>query len=340
MKHFHSLADIDAREVRALVERTLELADGALPRRSQKARSLGLLFLAPSLRTQASMQRAAQLVGLDVVTLAGNLWSFETTPGAVMDGDRVEHAIEAAGVLGQYVDALGLRAFPDGRSWEADRAEPLWNVFRQHAGVPLVNLESPMWHPCQALADRAALAALHVPTRAKLVVTWAWHPKGLPHAVANSSVCMAAQRGMEVVVCRPRGYDLDNGVIARAERLAAASGGSVRVSSDPLETRDAAVVLAKSWGAIGSWGDPASESARRAGQRHWRVTTDHLAPDAHFFHCLPVRRNVVVDDAVLDGPASRVLLQAKLRLHAQTALLEQLSIHAPTPTPKHPLGIE
>ena len=188
-------------------------------------------------------------------------------------------------------------------------------------------MESALWHPCQALADWATLDGLGIPRRARLVLSWAWHPRALPHAVPNSTLAMAAQRGMDVCLLRPEGYDLEPERLAEAERLAAASGGRVSVTSDRDEAlRGARVLYAKSWGSLASWGDAAAESARRAGLREWCVTNEWLraTEEARFLHCLPVRRNVVVADEVLDGPASAVIDQAENRLHAQTALLEAI----------------
>lgn len=324
MNALHTLSTLPPSEVDALAARALELFRGEAPRKAKREFALGLLFLAPSLRTQTSMQRAAQRLGIDVVTLGQGLWNLETTPGTVMDQNCAEHVIEAAGVLSRYVDVLGLRAFPAMQSWEEDASEPVWNAFREHADVPLVNLESPRWHPCQALADRAALDELEVPNNGTLVLQWCWHPKPLPHAVANSTLCMAAQRGMNVVVSAPKGLDLADDVQATARELAEESGGHVEFTTSRTASREAHVVVAKSWSARAEWGAPSTDAPRMPELRDWRVTPDSLGSETRFFHCLPVRRNVVVDDAVLDSSASAVLLQAEMRLHAQTALLEQL----------------
>ncbi|MFN8178415.1 MAG: N-acetylornithine carbamoyltransferase [bacterium] len=336
MTGLYHLGDVAAEDVQRLATRALEIEDGAVPRRFP-GRALGLLFLSPSLRTQASFQRAAARLGLDLVQLSGGangVWELETDDGAVMDRDKVEHVREAAGVLGRYVDVLAIRAFARFRSLEEDLADPLLNAFRRHAGVPVVNMESALWHPCQSLADWATLDLAGVPRRAKLVLTWAWHPKALPHAVPNSTLCMAAQRGMDVVLLRPAGYDLRDEVLAEARRLAAPSGGRVTVTDDREAAYDgAAAVYAKSWGSLDCWGDAPAEAARRAGLRDWRVTSSWMrrTDDAHFMHCLPVRRNVVVDDDVLDGPGSLILDQAENRLHAQTALLEEIVAAMPAP---------
>ncbi len=321
----YTLGELAAAEPAKLVARALELRAGAAPA-DLTGRALGLLFMNPSLRTQASFQRAAQRLRMDVVHLQGDrLWSLETRDGAVMDGGAAEHVKEAAAVLGRYVDVLGVRSFAAFRELAEDLADPLLNGFRRHAGVPVVNMESALWHPCQALADWTTLEQCRIPQRAKFVLTWAWHPKPLPQAVPNSTLCMAAQRGMEVVLLCPPGYELHDDVLAEARRLAAASGGSLSISHDRRSAlRGAAAVYAKSYGSLRHWGDAAAEAAFRAPLRDWQVTPDWLGAETKFMHCLPVRRNVVVADAVLDGPASIVLEQAENRLHAQTAILEGL----------------
>jgi len=322
---FYHLGELDGAHAAALVARALELRAGAAPQRFP-GRALALYFLAPSLRTSASFQRAAQKLGLDLLQLSGaGTWGLETRDGAVMDGDAAEHVREAAPVLGRYADLLAVRAFPKGGPAEEEFRDPVMRAFREHAGVPVINMESVLWHPCQALADWTTLEQLAVPQRAKLVLTWAWHPKPLPHAVPSSTLCMAAQRGMDVVLLRPEGWDLHADVMAEARRLADAAGGTLTVTADRAAAlAGASVVYAKSWGSLTHWGDVEAESAARANLRDWCVQPDWLADGARFFHCLPVRRNVVVADAVLDGPASAVVEQAENRLHAQTALLEDL----------------
>ena len=325
MKHFDHLGDLPLEQVAKLSARAAELRAGGAAA-DLSGRALGLFFLNPSLRTQASFQRAAAKLQMQLVQLSGaGTWGLETRDGVVMDGAAAEHVREAAAVLGRYVDVLGLRAFPGGRSLEEDLADPVMRGFMRHAGVPVINMESARWHPCQALADRATLDQLAVPQRAKFVLTWAWHPKPLPHAVPNSALCMAAQRGMEVVLAHPPGFELHADAMTEAQRLADASGGSLSVSDDPVTAcRGAAVVYAKSWGALGPWGDAEADAALRAPFRSWCVGSDWLDPGARFLHCLPVRRNVIVQDAVLDSPASVVIDQAENRLHAQTALLEEM----------------
>jgi N-acetylornithine carbamoyltransferase len=185
---------------------------------------------------------------------------------------------------------------------------------------------------------------LRVPRSGKLVLSWAWHPKPLPQAVPNSTLTMAAQRGMQVVVHRPRGFELAADVMNEARALAANSGGSISESDDLTSLDGAHVVYAKSWGSLEHYGNAEAEARARAPLRNWCVTNDWMRrarSGAHFMHCLPVRRNVVVADEVLDGPSSKVIDQAENRLHAQTALLEavfsslpQDRSRAPTRTPR------
>ena len=350
MKGLYDLSDLPARAVELLVARALALRNGAKTRRFE-GKALGLLFFNPSLRTQASFQRAAQRLGLELVQLssgANGVWGIEVDDGAVMDGANAEHVREAAAVLGRFVDVLCIRSFAGGASLERDLRDPLVNGFRRHAGVPIVNMESALWHPCQALADWTTLEQYKIPQRAKFVLTWAWHPKALPHAVPNSTLCMAAQRGMNVVVLRPRGYDLHPNAIGQAYELAALNGGTVTITDDRTSALSGArIVYAKSWASLETYGNPEQEAQLRAPLRDWCVTPDWLAQtdDARFMHCLPVRRNVVVSDEVLDGPASIVIDQAENRLHAQTALLESVFAglerkHTPRTVARTPLEIQ
>ncbi len=328
MKSLVHLGQLERDALLDLIARAGELRAGAAAERFP-GRALGLLFLASSLRTQASFQRAAGLLGLDLVQLSG-IWQLEADDDVVMDGERAEHVREAARVLSRYVDVLAVRAFAGMRDLAQDLRDPVLHAFAHHAEVPVVSMESAQWHPCQALADAATLDQHHVPSSGKFVLTWAWHPRALPHAVANSTLCMAARRGMQVVLLRPEGYDLPQHALDAARDAARASGGSLEITDDRSSAlQGAQVVYAKSWGSLEHWGDPAAESARRAPLRDWCVRPEWLSPaprssSALFMHCLPVRRGVVVDPAVLDGPHSAVIDQAENRLWAQTALLEAI----------------
>ena len=258
-------------------------------------------------------------------------WAIETELGVVMDGMGVEHIIEAARVLGRYADALAVRAFPKGNDWEEERADPIIRNFAKYCEKPVINLESVRRHPCQGLADAMTLSETFGGNThgKKFVLQWAWHPKPLPTAVPASAAIAAAHLGMDIVVARPPGYDLDPADHLAIRTLAEARGGSL-TSSDHCEAavNGADAVYVKSWGSLDHFGRPDQERELRDQHREWRMTQDLASTTRDgkgiVMHCLPVRRNVEIDDAVLDGPNSVVIDQAENRLHAQRALLLEL----------------
>jgi N-acetylornithine carbamoyltransferase len=243
-----------------------------------------------------------------------------------MDGAAAEHVREAAPVLSRYADALGVRAFPHGASLSDQRADPVLSAFARFAEVPVVNLESARWHPCQALADAMTWNEIGLNQGDPVVLTWAFHPKALPMAVPNSVVAVAAQRGLRLTVLRPAPFALDPQLISQARAVAATTGGEVVETDDLAALNGTRVVYAKSWGSLLATDDAAREAELRAPFRHWLVTPAWMARTdrGRFMHCLPVRRNVVAADAVLDSPASVVVDQAENRLHTQKALMLEL----------------
>lgn len=295
-------------------------------------RVLAMIFMDPSLRTRASFETAMFLHGGHAVILepGKGSWALETEPGVVMDGTTVEHLIEAARVLGRYADALAVRTFPKGTDWSVEREDRIIKHFAAYSERPVVNLESARRHPCQGLADALTLQEkLGDPRGRKFVLQWAWHPKALPTAVPASAAIAAAHLGMDVVIARPEGFDLDPEDLSIIRRQAERHGGSVRLTEhldEAVEGADA--VYAKSWGALPFFGRPEDERHHRAGLRHWRLTAAAMARTragrGMAMHCLPVRRNVEIDDAVLDGPWSAVVDQAENRLHVQRALLLEM----------------
>lgn len=332
LRHVLSIDDLDDVTWRHLLNSAVIYKRANVPIRPMAAgKSLGLVFLNPSLRTRTSMELAAQRLGAYVTTLTPgqDAWQLAFGDGVVMDGAEAEHVREAFGVLSRYVDALGVRVFASGTDYEQDVADAMMKEIADAATVPVVNLESAMHHPCQALAD-AAVMADHFDGDAagkRFVLTWAHHPKALPMAVPNSAVLAAARSGMHVTVARPDSHGLDAGFMETATDTAEAYGGSITETTDMDAAMDGAdVVYAKAWGGPMTYTDPEREAALRHGLTDWRVTADHMATtnDGRFMHCLPVRRNVVVDDAVLDGPHAMHLDQAEFRLHAQQALLEHV----------------
>jgi N-acetylornithine carbamoyltransferase len=329
VKNFLDLADFGRDQVVDL----LALADRLRERPEPAAlagRVLGLLFFNPSLRSMTSMRVAMARLGGESVTVtpgAGS-WQLETRSGVTMTGAAAEHIREAIPVLDSYCDALGVRAFAEGRDLAADLSERTFASIASLCRNPLINMESSANHPCQALADWKTLDDLGVPRRARFVLAWANHPRALPLAVPAAVSHMAALRGMEVVVLRPEGYALPPQLMEKVRRAAASSGGSVTETDDrEAALAGAHVVYAKEWGSTAHYGDTEADARARAGLSDWMVREPWFAaaaPGCHLMHCLPVRRNVAIADEVLDGPRSRVLQQAHNRLVVQMAVLYRL----------------
>ena len=328
MKRFLDLGELEREEVLSLLELARRLERQPEPH-ALSGKILGLLFFNPSLRTLASCQAAmARLGGSSLVIHPGQgSWQLETRNGVVMDGAAAEHVREGLPVLAAYCDALGIRAFADGRELEADLADTHFNAMAALIDKPLINLESAINHPCQALADWKTLDDLALPRAGRFVLSWVWHPRALPLAVPAAALHMAALRGMEIIVLRPEGFALPAPVMERARRAAAASGGSIRESSERAEALEGAQVLyAKEWGATACYGDAAGDARLRSSLRSWCVRNDWFAraPECRVMHCLPVRRNSAIADEVLDSARSVVQRQAWNRLPAQMAVLHQL----------------
>jgi len=328
MRRFVDLAELGRDEVLSLLELARRLERQPEPH-ALAGKQLGLVFFNPSLRTLASFQAAmARLGGSSFVINPGQgSWQLETRADVVMDGAAAEHVREAIPVLASYCDALGIRIFAEGRDLEHDLAERTFNAMAALTDKPLINLESAVNHPCQALADWKTLDDLAVPRAARFVLSWAYHPRALPLAVAATALHMAALRGMEVIVLRPDGYALPAPLMERARRAAAAAGGSVRETSARAEALAGAHVLyVKEWGATACYGDAAADARLRSALSDWCVREDWFAdaPECRVMHCLPVRRNTAIAGAVLDGPRSVVQREAYNRLPAQMAVLHRL----------------
>jgi len=293
---------------------------------------MALVFMDPSLRTRASFEAAMFLHGGHGIVLepGKGSWSLETEPGAVMDGTSVEHIKDAARVLGRYADVLGVRTFPRGDDWDTVRQDLVIRRFAEYCEKPIINLESNRRHPCQGLADALTLREkLGDPRGKRFVLYWGWHPKALPTAVPASAAISAAMMGMEIVIARPEGYELDPEDTALVRQLARQNGAMLHIHNDPDDALVGAdVVYVKSWGSVKHFGKPEEEGALRAGLRDWRLTSARMRATrggkAQVMHCLPVRRNVELDDDVIDGPSSAVVDEAENRLHVQRALLLEM----------------
>lgn len=329
-KDFLTTADLSQEHLQALIQSGLNFKNGADQSKPLAGKSVALVFFNPSLRTRASMQVGVYELGGNAVVLepGGTSWTLEHRHGAVMDSDKTEHVKEFVRVLGRYCCAIGVRTFAALKDWEAERVDPILQAFAEYADVPVVNLESAMHHPCQALADMMTIREQFGEARKKVLLTWAWHPKPLPMAVPNSFALAAAQMGHDLVIAHPSGYELDDELMGRMRRSAGAAGGSVTVENDVEAAFNGVdVVYAKSWGSRNFYGAAEKEMAERA-QHRARWITDaakmRLTNSAIFMHCLPVRRNVIVTDEVIDSPRSVVIDEAENRLHVQKAILKQL----------------
>ena len=330
MKDFYNLADLSSEKVEEL------LADAARYKEHPISTELAgqqfaLLFLAPSLRTRCSFEVGIRQMGGGVSTLEGSMfYGLETRDGVRMDGDTAEHIKEAVPVLSRFYSGLGLRVMAGGESSAEDLGDSKFQAFCHHATVPVFNMESALYHPCQALADMLTIRELlggHKNHR--MTLTWAPHIRPLPTAVPNSVLLATAQLGMNVTVAHPEGFDLPEDIMKQAKELSRAAGGTVRISHDQAAAAEGAEILyAKSWGALSRYNDPDAEKTLRESYSSWRVAQSLMSrtADAYFMHCLPVRRNVVVTDTVIDSPRSVVIQQAENRLHAQKAVLRRLFV--------------
>ncbi len=328
--NFLNTRDLARAELDQLIEAAIRFKRGDRQSKPLAGRSVALVFFNPSLRTRASMQVGIYELGGNAVVLepGGTSWTLEHREGAVMDTDKTEHVAEFVGVLGRYCAAIGVRTFAALRNWEEERTDPILNAFAKYSEVPIINLESAMHHPCQAMADMMTIREKLGEGRKKVLLTWAWHPKPLPMAVPNSFALAAAQMGHDLIIAHPRGYELDDELMEAVRKQAAGAGGKVTIVGDVDKAFDGVeVVYAKSWGSRNFYGAPEKDVAERGQYREkWIVDKRKMARTntAIFMHCLPVRRNVIVTDGVIDSRASVVIDEAENRLHLQKAIMARL----------------
>ena len=330
MQNFLVTSDLARADLDQLIESALRFKRGNDQSKPLAGRSIALVFFNPSLRTRASMQIGVYELGGNAVVLepGGTTWTLEHREGAVMDADKTEHVAEFVRVLGRYCVAIGVRTFAALKNWEEERTDPILSAFAKYSDVPIINLESAMHHPCQAMADMMTIQEKLGKGRKKVLLTWAWHPKPLPFAVPNSFALVAAQMGHDLVIAHPQGYELDDELMGTIKRQAAGAGGSVSVVNEVDTAFDGVdVVYAKSWGSRNFYGAAEKDIAARAAYRDkWIVDEQKMTrtDSAIFMHCLPVRRNVIVTDAVIDSAASVVIDEAENRLHVQKAIMASL----------------
>jgi len=329
MQNFITISDYNYQDINELLDLAKKLKNGEI-KENLSGKNLILLFFNPSLRTRTSFELAMMELGGNVVTLnAGeDTWKIETQEGVIMDGSAAEHIKDASKVLGRYADAIGIRAFPKGVSWEEDKKDPVINAFIKNAGVPIINMESFLYHPNQALADILTIKEKYGKTKnIPITITWAYHPNPLPMAVPNSILLASTLMEMDVRLVHPEGYDLDVDIVEKAKNLSKETGGNLEITNNIKDGfKDSLVVYAKSWGSLKFYGNKDEERNYRRQFKNWIIDNEkmNLTKNAIFLHCLPVRRNVIVTDSVIDGPNSMVYDEAENRLHVQKAVLLKL----------------
>jgi len=273
-----------------------------------KNKTLVMLFFNSSLRTRLSTEKAAKNLGMNVTILNVNdAWNLEFEDGAVMNMDKSEHVKDAAQVISQYADIIAVRAFPSLTDKAKDESELILNSFKKHATVPIVNMESATAHPLQALADAITITELTEKAKPKVVISWAPHPKALPQAVANSFIEMMQEMEVDLTITHPEGYELNEKITKNTP-----------INYNQEEAlKDADFVYVKNWSSYKDYGKVLHQD------ENWMMTKAKLG-HAKFMHCLPVRRNVVVEDAVLDSDQSVVIKEANNRTFAAQVVLKQI----------------
>jgi N-acetylornithine carbamoyltransferase len=334
LKHFLTTLDYSQVELNEIIKLALSLkngdADGAV-----HEKILGMLFFNPSLRTRLSFAAGMYKLGGTAIDLpVGSAYTFEFQEGAIMNEDTIEHIKEAVPTMSRYCDAIAVRSSDlitsskesvDVLSWSELKKDTVLQGFAKHATVPVINMESNVWHPCQGVGDAMTLVEkFKNPKNKKYVLTWAYHPKALPMATPNSQILAACDLGMDVVVAHPEGWELDPEIVKLMGDRAEQAGGALEfANSQESAFQDADVICAKSWGALQYYGNWEQEKKIRDNLKHWIVDKEkmQLTSNALFMHCLPVRRNVEVASAVLDSPNSIVIDEAENRMWAQMAIL-------------------
>lgn len=309
MKQYRNIHDVA--DVKSLVKKGLSIAGSGAKSALGAGKTLGLVFLNSSLRTKMSSQKAAQNLGMQCLLVeATSGWPLEFEDGVVMNLDRPEHIREAAAVLSQYCDILGLRAFPSLTDREKDYNDFVFNQFERYATVPVVSFESAIYHPLQGLADMITIEQHKKKERPKVVLSWAPHIKALPQAVSNSFVNWSLAMDYDVVIANPEGYDLNPSIRK-----------DIPVIHNQAEAfKDADFVYVKNWSSFEQYGQVLTKDPS------WMITGDKmdLTNDAKVMHCLPVRRNVVIADEVMDSPNALMIPQAGNREYSAQAVLESI----------------
>lgn len=314
MKEYLDIPDID--NLAELIDEAISLKKAPYAFEALgKHKTIGLLFFNSSLRTRLSTQKAAQHLGMHciVMNFGADAWAIEFGDGTVMDGSTSEHIKEAAAVISQYCDIVAIRAFPTLTDKEKDLSEHVLNNFKKYGSIPIVNMESATAHPLQALADAITITELKKTAKPKVVLSWAPHPKALPHAVANSFTKMMQRMDVDFVITHPEGYELNPEV----------TKDTPIVYNQEEAFKDADFIYVKNWSNYKDYGKVINTDPS------WTVSNKQMAVtnNAKFMHCLPVRRNVIVADEVLDSDASVVIEQASNRTYSAQVVLKRILEH-------------
>jgi len=307
MKNFINLSDLPSMD--DTLELALQFKKNPFSQQSLgRNKTLILLFFNASLRTRLSTEKAAKNLGMETITLNVNdAWQLEFDEGSVMNLGTSEHVKEAAAVISQYGDLMAIRAFPELKEKDKDASEFVFRAFQKYATIPIINMESATRHPLQGLTDALTILETKIKKRPKVVLSWAPHPKALPQAVANSFVETLQLCDVDLIITHPEGYELDPGV----------TKNTPIVFNQTEACRDADFIYVKNWSNFNDYGKVLNTDPS------WMMTEEKLG-DAKFMHCLPVRRNVVVEDAVLDGQQSLVIQQAGNRTFIAQSIIAQI----------------
>ena len=313
MRHFTSVKEIGNLDL--AVKEALEIkADRFKYNHLGKNKTLMMVFFNSSLRTRLSTQKAALNLGMNVIVLDINqgAWKLETERGVIMDGDKPEHILEAIPVMASYCDVIGVRSFARFEDKKYDYDEVILNQFIKYSGRPVFSMEAATRHPLQSFADLITIEEHKTVARPKVVLTWAPHPKALPQAVPNSFAEWMNAADYDFVITHPEGYELDPQFV-----------GNAKVEYDQMKAFEGAdFVYAKNWAAY--TGDNYGKVLSK--DRSWTVRDRQMevTNNAHFMHCLPVRRNMIVTDDVIESPRSLVIPEAANREISATVVLKRI----------------
>ncbi|MDD6773139.1 MAG: N-acetylornithine carbamoyltransferase [Bacteroidales bacterium] len=316
MKSFFHVSDIG--DLKTALEEAREVKQNPFAwKHLGENKTIMLVFFNSSLRTRLSSQKAALNLGMNpiVLNIGSDSWKLETEMGVVMDGDKSEHLREAIPVMASYCDIIGVRSFAGLSDREFDYAETVLSQFIQYSGKPVISLESATVHPCQAFADLITIEEYRKKDRPKVVLTWAPHPRALPQAVPNSFAEWMNAADVDFVITHPKGYELD-------PKFA----GNARVEYDQMKALEGAdFVYAKNWSCPGV-SDPSLYGQILSKDMSWTVDAAHMAvtDNAYFMHCLPVRRNMIVSDEVIDAPTSLVIPEAANRVVSAQVVMKRM----------------